>query len=211
MRTKTLLLTAAIGAAGVATSMAQVFSVNAVGYVNVTAKPGFALIANPLKATDNKVSSLLGANVPGGTTVYKYNSTSGQYDINTFDFGAWSDPNMTLEPGEGAFLSNPGPGDLTITFVGEVPQGQLSNPIPAGFSIRASQVPQSGALDTVLGFPVADGDTIYQFNQTSQNYDLNTYDFGAWSAGQAPTLAVGESVFVNKAAAANWTRTFSVN
>ena len=47
MRTKALLLTAALGLASVATSMAQaVYSVNVVGYINLTMKPGFNLVAN---------------------------------------------------------------------------------------------------------------------------------------------------------------------
>ena len=41
MRTKTLLLTAALCAAGIATSKAQVYSVNAVGYVNTALVKAF--------------------------------------------------------------------------------------------------------------------------------------------------------------------------
>ena len=48
MRTKTLLLTAALSAAGIATSMAQVYSANAVGYVNKLIPTGFSMIANPV-------------------------------------------------------------------------------------------------------------------------------------------------------------------
>jgi hypothetical protein len=208
MRTKTLLLTAAVGAAGVATSMAQVFSVNAVGYVNVTAKPGLTMIANPLKGASNKVTDLL-AGVPDGTTIYKYAGAAG-YQSTTLDFGQWSDTSLTLDPGEGAFISNTGTSDITITFVGEVPQGDLKNPIPAGFSIRSSQVPQKGVLDADLKFPIADGDTVYTYNNASKGYDGFNYDFSTWSPS-APTIDVGQSFFVSKGAAASWDRTFSVN
>ena len=55
MRTKTTLVAAAILAAGIASSMAQanVYSLNVVGYVNVTVQGGGAynLIANPLNNT----------------------------------------------------------------------------------------------------------------------------------------------------------------
>ena len=51
MRTKALLLGAAVGAIGLATSMAQVYSVNIVGYVNTTIPTGFSIICNPLNAT----------------------------------------------------------------------------------------------------------------------------------------------------------------
>ena len=54
MRTKTLLLTAALSAAGIASSMAQVYSVNAVGYVNTPLVTGFNLISNPAEHHQQK-------------------------------------------------------------------------------------------------------------------------------------------------------------
>jgi hypothetical protein len=208
MRTKTLLLTAALGAVGLTSSVAQqVFSVNAVGFVNVAVPPGFSMIANPLNAPTNTVPALF-AGVPDGTTIYKFDGTS--YSVNSLDLGEWGNPAQTLVPGEGAFIRNPGTTPFTVTFVGEVMQGSLSNPIPAGFSIKSSQVPQSAALDTVLGFPAADGDIVYQFSNAQNTYVIHALDLGEWSGG-APVPAVGESFFVKKVAAGNWTRTFSVN
>lgn len=204
MRTKALLLTAAFVAAGVAAASAQVYSVNAVGYVNLQVPKGFSLIANPLKAATNTVGSLL-ASAPDGTTVYKFNGKS--YDINAKDFGDFANPAQALNPGEGAFVN--APSAFGVTFVGEVLQGSLTNAIPAGFSIRSSLVPQAGQLDTVLKFPVVDGDVVYRFNNAKNSYDIFTYDFGAWDT--APVPAVGESFFVKKAAAVNWVRDFSVN
>jgi hypothetical protein len=184
-----------------ATSMAQVFSVNAVGYVNVNAPQGFSMIANPLNNGGNKLSELL-PSVPLGTSVFKFNSTTSQFESSTF-IAAWI-PDLTLNPGEGAFINLDAP--TTLTFVGEVPQGELSNPIPAGFSIRASIVPQKGALDTVLGFPGALGDTVYFFRGGA--YASSTF-IGTFVPAAEPN--VGESFFVNKAEPATWTRTFSVN
>jgi hypothetical protein len=208
MRTKTLLLTAALGAVGLTSSVAQqVFSVNAVGFVNVAVPPGFSMIANPLNAPTNTVPALF-AGVPDGTTIYKFDGTS--YSVNSLDLGEWGNPAQTLVPGEGAFIRNPGTTPFTVTFVGEVMQGSLSNPIPAGFSIKSSQVPQSAALDTVLGFPAADGDIVYQFSNAQNTYVIHALDLGEWSGG-VPLPAVGESFFVKKVAAGNWTRTFSVN
>src|SRR5438105_1479942 len=54
---------------------AQVFSVNAVGYVNVQLSPGFNAVANPLLAQDNSIGALfknIQGGVPGGTTIYRY-------------------------------------------------------------------------------------------------------------------------------------------
>jgi hypothetical protein len=144
---------------------------------------------------------------PEGTTLYKFNPATGAYQGNAFEFGAWADPTMTLNPGEGAFVLNPTVAFFNALFVGEVKQGPLSTPLVAGFQIVASQVPQSGALDTVLGFPVAEGDTVYLFNNATGSYAGSTFEFGEWVA---PVPKVGEAFFVNKVAAGTWTRTFTV-
>jgi hypothetical protein len=85
MRTKTLLLTAALCAAGIATSKAQVYSVNAVGYVNTSLLKGFNLVSNPLdnKATDgNKIKNLF-ASLPAGAQVFFFDGT--KYSIAAVD------------------------------------------------------------------------------------------------------------------------------
>ena len=59
MKTKALILAGLVSLAGVVASQAQtVYSVNAVGYVNLSLQPGFAMICNPLQGADNKVSTL---------------------------------------------------------------------------------------------------------------------------------------------------------
>src|SRR6266480_2545573 len=130
MRTKTLILTAVLSAAGVASSLAQgtVYSVNAVGYVNLTIPTGFSMIANPLNntaANGNTVSNLF-PSVPIGTTIYKFDNVAGTYSINQFSFAGWGSPNDTMLPGDGAFIRNPTASPISVTLVGEVMQGPLS-------------------------------------------------------------------------------------
>jgi hypothetical protein len=213
MRTKALLLTAAFGAAGLATSMAQstpVYSVNAVGYVNVSLNPGFNMLANPLNSGDNSLSTIL-PSAPDGTVVYKFDPGTGFENANTFFAGVGWLPDNTLSPGEGAFVYNPTSDAVTVTFVGEVPQGDLKNPVPAGFSIKSSQVPQEATL-TDLGFPAGDGDTVYQFDSATQAYkDAVTYFAGVGWLPSEPSPKVGEAFWVLKGTAADWNRTFSVN
>ena len=219
MRTKTLLLTAAVTAAGAATSMAQVYSVNAVGYVNKTipAKK-LALISNPLDAGagNNTIANLFKGSPPG-TQVFKFKAdgtgfeTPATYDDIDNAFLPASSANLEVKPGEGVFVSNVSAADLVVTFVGEVPQGQLSNPVPAGLSIRSSQVPQRDDV-VKLGFPSAPGDQIFKYDSAKGSYDVFGFDDidNAWLPS-APILEVGEAVFVRKNTAATWTRTFSVN
>jgi len=190
--------------------MAQtVYSVNAVGYVNLGLPTGFSIIANPLVASDNSVKALFAgseAKMADGTTIYKF--TGSAYTVNTFEFGAWSNPTQTLVPGEGAFIFVPTGGAFTNTFVGEVSAGSLTNSVPTGFSIKSSQVPQAGLLQTDLKYPADEGDTVYQFNNATKGYKVATYEFGAWSA--EPNVKVGEGFFIKPTAARSWKRTFSI-
>lgn len=204
MRTKLLLSAAVLGVAGIIAASAQVYSVNVVGYINVPVPPGFSMIANQLDSGDNTVGNLMPA-PPEGTTLYKF--VGGAFAINAFEFGEWSIPDMTLEPGEGAFINNTSGAEFMALFVGEVKQGALTTPLTAGFQIVSSQVPQSGALDADLGFPVAEGDVVYLFDNATGQYSIAAFEFGEWAA---PVPAVGEAFFVNKTAAASWTRNFTV-
>ena len=214
MRTKTLLLTAALSAAGVATSMAQVYSVNAVGYVNTTLAPGLNLISNPLDSADDSIASLF-AGVPNNTQVYKFNPATGSYSIATYSslLGSWTgESTATVEPGEGVFVRNATAAPVTVTFVGEVRQGPLSHPIPAGLSIQSSEVPQEGGIETDLGFPPANNDQVYEYDNAGNTYVISTYSsiLGGWTPSE-PTIDVGQAVFVRKAAATTWTRDFNIN
>jgi hypothetical protein len=240
MRTKTLILTVALSAAGIATSLAQVYSVNAVGYVNQTIPNNFSMIANPFETQTNTLNALLNPNeLPGagiGVSFYKF--VNGNYRVSAVSLfgGEWLDdqanPNgdiETLDFGHGAFLLNQTGAPFTKTWVGEVAQSSppgtpVTNPIPLGFSIRSSKIPQGGLIQTDLGFPATAGDDVYKFLPGIQNYAVyNNSTFGAggggtdqdWFDGDAnnvqPTLEIGESVFVSKVDTKSWDRVFSVN
>jgi hypothetical protein len=228
MRTKTLLLTAALSVAGIATSMAQaVYSVNAVGYVNTDLVPGFNMISNPLNNTapnGNTIANLFttgfqGA-IPNALTVYHYNPTIDDFESTGYDDldQAFSAPgaSIVIPPGTGMFVFLPGSVNKRVTFVGEVPQGAASNQqLPQGFSIKASTVP-IGGLVTTMNFPAGQADTIYEWNPVTQEYFSASYDDldQTWTAnGQpaVPNIAVGEAFFLFKVQAATWTRDFTVN
>ena len=208
MRTKALILTAFVGALGIAGASAQVYSVNAVGYVNKSIPQGFSIVANPLNNGDNKVSDVFGAN-PGSLTVYTFGDAG--FSINSFDtdFEEWDNGDATVAPGEGFFVLNSGDAAVNITFVGEVPQGDLSNALPQGFSIRSSQVPQAGELQGDLGFPVSGAPTIYQFADGA--YKISSYDadFEEWDS--VPSVGVAEGFWVLNASAGSWDRSFSTS
>jgi hypothetical protein len=207
MRTQLILTTAVLGVAGSLGASAQVYSVNAVGYINVSVPAGkLALVANQLNAGGNKISEVLAPS--GDVTVYTYGS--GAFSINAYSLGEWANPNQVVGPGTAFFIQNDTAAAMTLTFVGEVPQGNLTTPLVANLNLVGSQVPQSGKLVTDLGFPIADDETVYRWDVANQTYTLNAYSLGEWGAGE-PVIAVAEGFWVQKTAAANWTRTFSVN
>jgi hypothetical protein len=216
MRTKTLLLAAALAAAGLITATAQtVYSVNAVGFVNVSVPAGaFALLANPLNQPTNDLATVL-ADAPVDTTVYDFNPTTG-FAIYTKRATTWTGTGAStarLDPGKGFFVKNNGTAAFNLTFIGEVPQGTLSTPIVTGFNLLGSKVPQAGAVETQLGLPAANADQVYVYG--AAGYTITTRRTSAWTGGTGePVIGVGQGFFLNRAAAngaANWTRTFSVN
>jgi len=208
MRTKTLLLTAALVAAGAASSMAQVYSVNVVGYINKALPKGFYMLANQLdNKAGNKIVDLI-PTPPDNTFVYKFKPSNGSFIIIDYLEG-WEgdDLNMTLNPGEGVFISSPAA--QSVTFVGEVVNSS-SIPVIQGFNVYSSVVPQSAPIDT-LGYVANDGDFVYQLKATG-GFKVNDYLEG-WEGddnGTAPTPAIGESFYIyNPNAAKAWTRTFT--
>ncbi len=191
-----------------------VASLNALGHMNVTAPPGYAMIANQLiHPAGNAVANLL-PNVPDGSIVWKWNEAAqSYYDANEFveGYGWYPFPNMTLNPGEGAIFQNPSANAVTLTFYGEVPQGYLLQSVPSALSIRSAILPQSGRLDTTLGYPVLNGDVISRMTGTNPSYTTYTYTNSQWTTPPgAPMPGIGESVWINTGTARSWGRTFSV-
>jgi hypothetical protein len=233
MRTKTLLLSAAALAAGVVTSMAaNTYSVNVVGYINVTVQPGFNLIANQLDVDSvDSIGTVLNAGTPSsqeGATVLKFfNATGGfssdTYANNTGDVGfiGWYDSNSgnpstnTIQPGVGFFYFNPDTKADTLTLTGTVLQGTNSLPLPGGYSLISTVAPQAITLDTTAtnNFPAGEGDVFLGFSggtfTQNDTYATTTADVGfiGWydsNSGNpaSPTPAVGQGFFYFNAGAA---------
>ncbi len=211
MKAKAILAAGLMMAASAASSLAQtVYSVNAVGFVNVNLATGFSLVSNPLEGAVNTVAALFPNTLPNNSQIFKFNPVTGSFSSSTFVFGTWTDPSMTLVPGEGFFFRNPSGATIVNTFVGNVKQGSLTTPLAAGFNLVSSQVPQSGLVATDLGAPIGNNETVFKFNNGTAAYESSTLFFGTWSAGE-PTVGVAEGFFLKKNSSASWTRTFSVN
>ena len=185
----------------------QFTSTNIIGYATVAAPPGFSMIANPFNAPSNTIAALF-PNMAEGTTLCKFDTSLFRLTNNAVKNGKWTNTNEKLAPGEGAIFFNPTTDFKTLNFVGEVSQGRLLNPIPAGLSIRSSLVPQPGRLNSDLGFPIAEGDVIHIFDRDQQKYVIYPFSAKEWERNP-PTVGVGESFWVGKTNPGNWVRTFS--
>jgi len=230
-----MILAAALTALGSAAVMAQtnVYSLNAVGYVNVTLYPGFNMVADQLQSGTNTIGSLI--NDATGQydkmVVFKWTGTGFQSDtanslISTFADNWINGGVITLNPGEAAWIKWTNTTPATLTFVGTVPQGTLNTTIAgnASFSMISSQVPQGGDLATDLGFTnFNQGDTMYVFAGSNQSYKVYNYNTNTGNSGYLqnftggtgdPILAVGQGFWYKTGAGApltTWSRTFSVN
>jgi len=208
------LVCAAALAAGIATSLADsnVYSLNVVGYYNLpVAANQLVVIANQLNTTNNSLGSLIGA-PPPGSQFFKFTGVWNAYQFDPDDLTWYPDALVTLNPGEGGMFK-PLNAATTLTFVGEVLQGALNNPLgtPGANVVRSSMVPQAGYVSGDLKFPAEPGDLVYKFT-------------GIWNAAQfdpddltfypsEPTFGVGESFLIKKlptSTATVWTRNFTV-
>ena len=178
----------------------SVLSRSVIGYASMTMPPGFSMIANPFETHATVADMLKGW--PDGTRLNKFDTRFFKLGENAIEFGKWSNPGEKLLPGEGAIFYNPTSDYKSLSFAGQVAQGRVSVPIPAGFSIRSSLLPQPGNLED-LGFPISNGDVIHLFDREAQKYVLHPFQEGKWTAG-APVVSVGEAFWVAKTEAGNW-------
>src|ERR1035441_5236741 len=90
MRTKTLLIAAAALAVGVATSMAQTYSQNVVGYYNLNMVAGYNMVSVQLAVGVSNGASEIFPNIPDGTELMTFNPNTVQYILNFYDTGGGS-------------------------------------------------------------------------------------------------------------------------
>lgn len=198
MRTKTLLIAVAALAVGVATAMAQTYSQNVVGYVNINLTNGVLACLSPALDLDgtgvnNTVNSVVGSNTNGlplGTTVYVFNSgggfdtlvynKTGHPSVTNWYLGATQTNSYPINPGEGFFIVLGGSAPYTLTEAGTVLQGSLQNnyvPATAGsLWLVSSQIPIGGGITTTLNYQPKLQDEVLLYNQNTRAYDTYVYN-----------------------------------
>jgi len=222
MRTKVLLGLAAL-AVGLSTSVAQnVYSLNVVGYYNVTVKgaAGLTLCVNQLNNGTNGINQVL-PSVPLESQVLTF--VNNDYNIDVFDGTAWLDNNSgnpsttTLPPGKGFFFGSAGSAPTSsLTFVGEVPQGNVDLALPIGLSLVGTKTPQALELSAANSFPQVLESQVLYFDNVLNDYVIYVNDGTQWldnNSGNPVTLipAVGQGWFWQYVNGANtWARNFTV-
>jgi hypothetical protein len=210
MRTKTLLLAAALSAAGLATSLAQsnVYSLNVVGYVNVPTPTdnGLYLLAPGQldfdgTGTNNTVLTTFGTNqagvqYPTGTALYGWNQANGSYILCPYVANSgWAGLGIPgsgisvvtangLQNGQGVFYKKAPGGPTNITFVGNVRIGCCTVPLPPAnvVGLVSSCVPQAGKVENDLGL-IAPGPAAPPFVQVlryNAGYQQFQKNAGGW-------------------------------
>ena len=231
MRTKTLVLAAVLSAAGIATSLAQaVYSVNIVGYINLTLKPGLNLITAQLKGTNQNVNTILGSAtpvLPADSKLYTWNAAGQKYDNAQFaggdnkwyDLQTGTESTVTVSPGQAFFIQVAGTADVTLTLVGEVPTFLVAVSVVNGLGFYGDPAPVSQNIATNL-FPIVDNDALYTWNTSLQKWNNALIGVGAaggspaaWFDANGPVVfapAVGQGFAVLHTGAGTWNRTFTI-
>jgi len=240
MRTKTVLLSALLGALGSVSVHAQnVYSLNAVGYINETIYGGYNIISCPLLCTDpsgaqdNQVSNILN-NSSGqfnGSTLYFFSggANSGSTQGRT---GSWANNGGTnvLAPGVAVWLH--ATSNMTVTFVGSVATGPVTNVLNPGYNLVSSIVPTSGdyysnsisSLSNITA-NISDALSVYDPTQQEFTFEYTVESLGAARNGNSPWATshhgdpvvpnVGEGFFyfnnTSTSTPIDWVENYSVN
>jgi hypothetical protein len=225
-----------------------VYSLNAVGYINITIYPGFNIISCPLIASpDNTVNTLLNngsSNYTGVTLDFFSPITGPSFDTaenqagrpSTSNTNGWANNGTNvLAPGTACWFDSPFSSNITITFVGTVPTGPITNSLYHGYNLVSSVVPASGDIVTNslmnltnynIGPNGQGGDEVFTFNPGANPVN-ETYQAGVgrgfggfgynanWSANGDPILpTVGGGFFYENNSASTtvqWVENYSVS
>src|ERR1043166_7746227 len=155
---------------------------------------GFSLIANQCDHLGGNTLNAVFPAVPDGSQIIKWNCQSQSYEQTpTFANGAWS-PNLTLDPGEGAYFINPGP-TMTVTISGDAHTPILPLNVPVnGCCMVSRQESLAGGFDEIVGLGPGENDNVFLFNPLTSSWAVYNYsdDNPGWSPSD-PVANVGES------------------
>ena len=93
-----------------------------------------------------------------------------------------------------------------MTFAGNVLQGQLTNAIPPGLSLKTSMAFRAGRVTSDLSLNLAPFDNLYQW-RTNHFVVYTVLPGNQWYPSE-PKITIGESFFVDSVSGTNWVQTY---
>lgn len=168
----------------------------------ITVPSGWSFIANQLEKGANTLNEVFSNNVPAGATLRKWDSGAQDFGpVQVYSAGGWLDldgnpSTVTLKPGEGAMLDNPGPG-FSLTFTGK---RRFSRHLPPslmqGMQCLSDQLPEPGTFTSIVGLPPVSGTQVRRLLPNG-TYSTHTYtDASGWDP-TPPMANVGEAWLVS--------------
>lgn len=169
----------------------------------ITIVTGYNLIANELDHVDdlgqpdgNTLSHIMGSDNTLGCCLMKYDNPTAQWLIAVHTAAGWS-PDLTLDPGEGAFLANPNPPfDLTFTGNPIIPILPLPG-APSGLYSCQDETIDSANYTQVTGDAPVNGNTVALWN--GADYTVYTYHVphGPGWYPSTPAVPRGQAAWFN--------------
>ena len=186
----------------------NVYSLNGVGYINLTIYAGDNLIANQLSESPDNTLNTIFANTAGvlsGSTFSEWNPAANQLlPLSVFDGTSWS-INYCLSPnGVGGVLDSPA--NTAVTLVGDIVNFDITPGGGGGYTfvppargpgtcLLSVAAPLVGAtFEQVIGSDPIAGDSVETLDAGTQTYTTTTFNGTAWDDG-APSLAIDEAAY----------------
>ncbi len=189
----------------------------AYGFSRVQTPPaGWAMVANQLGTQPTLVSAMFDA-LPQGTVVYRWNGSAYEtciYTTDDDDNPIWTQ-DVLVALGEGVWVHAPLNLAIQSALIGEVNEGHLLNPVPMGWSIRGSVVPQEGGIASTLGFSPSLNDRVEIYDPSQPGgwryyvYQYDDDDILTWIPSE-PVAKVAEAFWIQTPAAKQWVRDFAI-
>src|SRR5207302_819764 len=96
--------------------------------------------------------------------------------------------------------------NVTVNFIGEVVQGEITNGIPAGYSVRSSMIPRAGSVTDLGMAQLSSGDQVMKLVGT--NYSTYTNSSGTWTPS-IPSLGVGWKGSTSPTSSCMWNSSYT--
>jgi hypothetical protein len=213
MRTLTKIASlSALAAMALSARSQGVYSLNAVGYINLQIYAGNNLIANQLSDTPDNTLDTIFANggVLAGSTFSEWDPSANQLmPSSVFNGTSWS-INYSLSPnGVGGVLNSPA--YTEVTLIGNVVNVNLNSTLPDAYTftppaqgpgtyLLAMAAPLTGTFDQIVGSDPIAGDSVETLDAATQTYTTTTFNGTSWNNG-VPSLAVDQAAYFNLAVA----------